>query len=155
MLKYRNLFLFWVLLSILAACVSVPQTRNSLPKQTSSPYREDGMDLMDEFIRSKLHKNGEHVLCDQKGYRKCYDLSHDQCLYEVSALKDVCYKKMEKKFPNPITTEMEADRLIVYFGTCLFIHHAITSTEKDTSEIPACVKSIEWDKEQRDKSFMK
>lgn len=110
------------------------------------------MDFVDDFTRAKLKKNGEYLFCDQQGYLDCYTVSREQCVSEMSALKNECLMRAGKKFPGPMTTAKEIDQLVTYFAVCMMIKHGIA---KDTEKLGSCIKNIEWDKEQRNKSLLK
>ena len=43
---------------------------------------------MDDFARTRLHKNGPHLFCDQVDYLQCYNISQTQCLKEWSSVND-------------------------------------------------------------------
>ncbi|HEY9097372.1 MAG TPA: hypothetical protein VIN38_00740 [Thiobacillus sp.] len=109
------------------------------------------MEFADEFTRAKLKKNGEYLFCDQAGYLTCFQVTREQCLQELTPLKNNCLDRSNKKFPDRLTNEKEIDRYATYFSVCMMLQH---SAAKDTRELGACLKNVEWDKAQRDRSLL-
>lgn len=114
--------------------------------------REYALDFAGEFTRAKLHKNGEYLFFDQKGYLDCFKVSRDQCLQELAPLKSGCMNRTEKKFPGRMKSEKEIDQFSAYFSVCMMLQHGAT---RDTTELGTCIKKVEWDKAQRNKSLFK
>ena len=153
MTKFYNLFFFVGVMSILGACTTPPLQNQKTKSTEGLPAHSE--DLIGDFAKAKLHKNGEYLFCDQPGYLDCYKISHQQCLREVSAVKEDCFKRTEKKFPDPIASEKDIDQFAKYFAFCLAIQHAIANPGRDTKELNACMEKINFDKVQRDKSLLR
>lgn len=151
---YHRLLAGIVTIPVLVACATPPQSQISEAAASSSPGREYAKDFLDEFAKAKLRKNGEYIFCDQPGYLACFKSSRDQCLRQLSAIKEGCMKRAEQKFPNRLTTEAAVDEFAGYFAACMMIQHAALTTGQDTNALGTCLKNAKWDKAQRDKSFI-
>lgn len=146
---------------VLSACVAAPappaadtkeQTRQAIQSSESdSASRAYALDFLDEFTRAKLRKNGEFLFCDQRGYLGCFKVSREQCLQELAPLKENCMERANQKFPERLINEKDIDRYASYFSVCMMLQH---SANRNASELGSCLKNVEWDKAQRDKSLL-
>lgn len=149
--KYLNVFLLGTALSASAACASPSPIQVEEKAPPSPQAREFSLEFADEFTRTKLRKNGEYLFCDQTGYLDCFKVTREQCLQELAPLKDDCMERSEKKFPDQLTNAKEIDRFAAYFSVCMMLKHGM---EKDANELGACLKKVQWDKVQRNKSLL-
>lgn len=138
------------LISLISSCASTPPPASSGSKDT-----ELKKEFLNEFARAKLKKNGPSLLCDQQGYLRCYEISHQQCIAELSSAKEACFQRAEKKFPNDLSNASDIDAFSKYYVTCLSFHHVVRHSSKDTKALGACLKNVKWDKAQRDRSLLK
>lgn len=148
----------------LSACVASPvrqtadtqqkeQTRQAIQSaESENAGRAYALDFLDEFTRAKLRKNGEFLFCDQRGYLDCFKVSREQCLQELLPLKENCLERANQKFPDRLVDEKDIDRYASYFSVCMMLQH---SANKNANELGSCLKNVEWDKAQRDKSLLK
>ncbi|MBT9567856.1 MAG: hypothetical protein IV085_06110 [Thiobacillus sp.] len=148
----------------LSACVASPAPQTAETKRTEqtkeaiqsaesdNPGRAYALDFLDEFTRAKLRKNGEFLFCDQQGYLDCFKVSRGQCLQELAPLKENCIDRANQKFPDRLANEKDIDRYASYFSVCMMLQH---SADKDANALGSCLKNVEWDKAQRDKSLLK
>lgn len=120
--------------------------------EADDPARTYALDFIDEFTRAKLRKNGEYLFCDQQGYLDCFNVSRQQCLDELAPLKTGCLERADRKFPDRMVDEQDVDRYAGYFSVCMMLRH---SASKDASALGACLRNVEWDKAQRDRSLLK
>lgn len=160
----------WHAAAWLAGCLSLPlsvaapvvQTPDPRPADSArqaieaaeaeDPTRTYALDFIDEFTRAKLRKNGEYLFCDQRGYLDCFKVSRQQCLDELAPLKSGCLERADRKFPDRMVDEQDVDRYAGYFSVCMMLRH---SASKDASALGACLRNVEWDKAQRDRSLLK
>lgn len=96
--------------------------------------------------------NGEFLFCDQQGYLDCFKVSRGQCLQELLPLKENCLERANQKFPDRLVDEKDIDRYASYFSVCMMLQH---SADKNANELGSCLKNVEWDRAQRDKSLLK
>lgn len=148
----------------LSACVASPtvqtaevrqpeEARQAIqPAAPDNPGRAYALDFLDEFTRAKLRKNGEFLFCDQQGYLSCFKVTRAQCLQELAPLKAGCLERADQKFPDRLVNEKDVDQYASYFSVCMMLQH---SASKDANELGSCLRDVEWDKAQRDKSLLK
>lgn len=156
MLRSRYYYLLCgVILLTVTACASSPRNPPSEPASSATQLPKYAADFVDEYSRTKLRKNADYILCDQPGYLACFKVTHEQCLREVSATKDPCFKKTERQFPNPLTTAKEINEFTEYLIGCMVLKHALISMARgaNETEIGACIKHMKVDLTQRDKSL--
>lgn len=148
----------------LSACVASPAVQTAEARQPEEARqaiqsaepdnsgRAYALDFLDEFTRAKLRKNGEFLFCDQQGYLHCFKVTRGQCLQELAPLKVGCLERADQKFPGRLVNEKDVDQYASYFSVCMMLQH---SAHKDATALGGCLKDVEWDKAQRDKSLLK
>lgn len=122
------------------------------PTPADSTGEAYALDFLDEFTRAKLRKNGEYLFCDQPGYLDCFKVTRQQCLDELTPLKAGCLARADQKFPDRMRDERAVDRYAGYFSVCMMLQH---SASKDANALGACLRQVDWDKAQRDRSLLK
>lgn len=136
--------------ALLSACASAPEEPAS--GSQAKQYTED---FLDEFTRTKVRKNGPSLFCDQSGYLGCYEISRSQCLQELSGVSEECFARTEQKFPQKLKTEADIDEFATYYAVCMSLRHLAMHSGRNVEALGACLKQVKWDKEQRDRSFLK
>lgn len=133
-----------------------PQTPDAAPPAATIPTPDlEQMDVetATALIKTKLRANGQYLFCDQRGYLDCYRIGYAQCVGEVSAIKNSCVDKADLKFPA-IQTKEELEAYSGDVSACLAIQHALQHRDR-MQELSACIKTIEFDPQQRDRSLFK
>lgn len=166
--RYRAI-LSLAVLGALGACVPVEETPPShasiygaapagatpVPGDAirSKEYQELMMGTTAGIMKEKLRQNGAKIFCDQKGYLGCYGIAREQCLAELSPLAEPCMAKTDTKYSRPTNAD-EMDQYAQYFGVCLVNGHLRAHVSDDVNRIGECMKNMQFDTEQRNKSLL-
>lgn len=141
-----------VLALVLAGCASAPEDQRAAPDSSDDAAVRD---YLDEFTREKLRRNGADLFCDQAGYRGCYEISRAQCVQQLSDIKDACLEQANRRFPDRMRTAADIDRYVKYYAVCMSLRHVAMYRGEDVKALGTCLKNVQWDKAQRDRSFLK
>ncbi len=152
------------LFAMLTSCAMPPSTSTSAPQSPASTASAapavptPDLDQMDvetatALIKTKLRANGHYLFCDQRAYLDCYRIGSAQCLSEIGAVKNSCVDKADVKFPV-IQTKQELETYSADVSACLAIQHALQHRDR-MQELSACIKTIEFDPQQRNQSLFK
>lgn len=153
-----------IFFAMLASCAMPTSTQAPAPQTpvTAAPATPavptPDLDQMDvatatALIKTKLRANGHYLFCDQRAYLDCYRISYAQCLSEIGAVKNSCVDKADVKFPA-IQTKQELETYSADVSACLAIQHALQHRDR-MQELSACIKTIEFDPQQRNQSLFK
>lgn len=149
----------------LAACAttSPPQAAKPSPAQTPAPAAEPAVTVPDlhqmdlasatALIKGKLRQNGQYLFCDQRAYLDCYQIGYQQCLGELAAVKSGCLDKADARFPA-IQSTAELEQYSSDVSSCLAVQHAALHREK-MQQLSSCIRNIDFDPAQRDRSLFK
>jgi hypothetical protein len=129
------------------ACV-----RGGPPAPTGADAQRQEAEAIAARLKPRLRKNAAYTLCDQPGYLNCFKISHEQCIADLSRLKDACVDQADatfKDFPN-------RGALMPYMGavgSCLAMKHAERQPKADQAEVQRCINTFKIDPQQMDKSL--
>lgn len=141
-----------LLIPLLVACAAPQPRTDAADRSAEQAYQQD---FVDEFARSKLKQNGPSLFCDQPGYLQCYEITQSQCLRELTSVRDDCFERTEKRFPNKLVSAKDINAFSKYYAVCMSIRHITMHPRKDTRKLGTCLKSVKWDKAQRNRSILK
>ena len=141
---YKLIFLGLIILFICSCTVT---KNNGVPADYVLEFNLD-------YKKAKLHRNAAYLFCDQQGYPKCYGITYEQCISEMSSFKDDCFKKAEQKLTS-LNTEKDLHEFSNYFFYCMLMKHLTLHSEKNLKQIDKCINALKLDNEQRDKSLNK
>lgn len=122
------------------------------PEPAGAEAQRKAAEAMATVLKPKLRKNGAYLLCDRSDYLACFKSSHEQCITDVSSVKNQCLDDAEamlKDFPDRAAVMW----YLAYIGTGLSQRHTELQPEARQPEIDKCVQSLESDPEQAKKSL--
>lgn len=146
----KSTLMMMLMTTLLATgCATQTPQPEPLPEDPSKALQQE---MLNSFMQQKLSQNGPSLLCDQSSYTSCYNISHQQCLQEVSSKNAFCVEKANTTF-NGFTPE-NAKSYGKYYGACIAFAHMMMHSNK-LQEIGACLKDAKLEKSKVVESLMK
>lgn len=127
-----------ILASLALAACSTSQT-----KKNSASHLEDDLrnDLVVGLLKSKFEKNASSLLCGQKAYTSCFNITQEQCMEELASAQKQCVGSANEKLPaNP--TEKDIKTYGARISMCLALKHMLNHPT-ELQSIAACLKDID------------
>ncbi|THB68310.1 MAG: hypothetical protein D6B27_02850 [Gammaproteobacteria bacterium] len=146
-----------ILIIISIVLLSGCNTTSTKTSSASDAKKDAAIDAMaDKILTEQILKNGEYLLCDQESYTNCHSISQSACVVQMRHYKSTCHNKalesIDNKDPAKNGSQYQKNYIV-----CMMLQHLLENTSRTghIEKIGQCIKEIQLDKKQLQKSLFK
>lgn len=146
-----NLRIFRICLSVMLLCSMSGYAKETISEAEKEKMKEE---LIMEVFYEKFEKNGPSLLCNQKSYIDCYNITPKKCTADIKSVNEKCIKYSREKTETVKDYKIKKNTFGKVYTTCVGVRHAAMYSEI-AQELGQCLKSVHIDKDKIRKTLLR